>query len=47
MRKVYLMNGDCFTLIDVIIGDDRVQGNDWNSGKVITIFKSNISYIEG
>ena len=47
MRKVYLLDGRYFSLTEVIIGEDRVQGKDWDSGKLITVFKSNISYIEG
>lgn len=47
MRKVYLLNGDCFTLCDMIIGEDRIQGRDWNTGTLITVFKMNIAYIEG
>jgi hypothetical protein len=47
MRKIYTIDGRCFRLCDVIIGDDRVQGKDWDTGIVITVFKTNISYIEG
>lgn len=47
MRTVYLISGGKFNLIELIFGDDRVQGKDYNTGKTITVFKTNIAHIEG